>query len=250
MDWVRDFYSKQNEWFGVYLGDVDKTHRQRARLVSDWLNKPQADILELGAGGGQTSIALAELQHRVAMIELLPESAAHAQHLAEKYDLPLQIIQDDFYTTPLNHIFDAVCYFDSFGIGSDDDQRRLLTRIAHWLRPDGCAIIEIGATWYWSSVAHGRTMDLGDGMRRYTFDALQCRLLDAWWRKNEPSNIFTQSLRCYTPADIRLLLQHTGLQLVDIQAGGYVDYNTMTFYESCEQLSECMTYYILVKKIS
>lgn len=39
--------------------------------------------------------------------------------------------------------FDVVSYFDGFGVGTDDDQRRLLRRITGWLSSGGCALIDI-----------------------------------------------------------------------------------------------------------
>jgi len=44
------------------------------------------------------------------------------------------------YDVDIGGPFDAVCYWDGFGIGDDQDQRRLLRRIAGWLAPDGRAL--------------------------------------------------------------------------------------------------------------
>ena len=84
-----------------------------------------------------------------------------------------------------------ICYFDSFGIGTDEDQRRLLKRIRSWLKPNGCVIIEIGATWYWAGVAKGRSMDLGACYRQYDFDAPNSRLIDSW----DPRSLANSSCR-------------------------------------------------------
>jgi protein-L-isoaspartate O-methyltransferase len=76
MDWVKEFYSKQNEWFAIYLGKIDESHHKRAWLVQEMGRlKTRSKILELGAGGGQTAAAMANLGHDVTMIELLPDSA-------------------------------------------------------------------------------------------------------------------------------------------------------------------------------
>ncbi len=247
MDWVKTFYSKQNEWFGVYLGEVEEPHHKRAWLVQEMANLiGRASILELGGGGGQTAFALANLGHEVQMIELLPDSAAHAQKLAAKMDKgKMTVIQGDFYEVNFSSSFDIVCYFDSFGIGNDEDQRRLLRRIASWLKPQGQAIIEIGATWYWGGVANGVTMDLGAGFRSYGFDPIESRLIDRWWLPDNPDEVYFQSLRCYTPADLRLLLQDTGLSLKEIRPGGKVNYQDLEFVEKAP-LEEAMTYYVLL----
>lgn len=248
MDWVKTFYSSQNDWFGVYLGDIEENHRQRALLINNMTDASPKNILELGAGGGQTAIALTELGHRVTMIELLEDSTNHAHALAKYYEAPVQIIQGDFYEVKLENKFDGICYFDSFGIGEDKDQRRLLKRIANWLKPDGAAIIEIGSTWYWGGIAKGIQMDIGACMREYDFDYNNSRLIDKWWRPEKPEELVYQSLRCYTPADLNLLLEGTGLRIESIQPGGKVDYEKMEFIPKAT-LDEAMTYYVkLVKK--
>lgn len=247
MDWVETFYRAQNEWFGVYLGEVEESHRERAALVDRITDTRTKKILELGAGGGQTAIALAELGHDVSMVELLEESVLHAQKLSHQMKVELQIQQGDFYEIDYKSNFDLICYFDSFGIGTDEDQRRLLKRIGTWLKPKGCVIIEAGATWYWGGVANGRKMDLGACFRQYSFDAQKSRLIDSWWRKDTPEIVVHQSLRCYTPVDFQLLLEGTGLKMVRLEAGGRVDYDNMEFIKDAK-LEEAMTYYVKLEK--
>ena len=65
-------------------------------------------------------------------------------------------------------------------------------------------------------------MRFAGAVRRYGFDADGCRLTDTWWPADDPSAAVTQSLRCYSPADLRLLLQGTGLRLDDLEPGGAV----------------------------
>lgn len=249
MDWVKTFYSKQNEWFGVYLGPIETAHHRRASLIEDLgeLTSP-AKILELGGGGGQTAAALANLGHEVSMIELLEESVERAEDLAQQmWKGSIHPILGDFYEYDFEPEFNLICYFDSFGIGEDADQRRLLRRIASWLKPGGCAIIEIGATWHWAGPANGFEMDLGGGMRAYSFDALNCRLIDRWWLPENPEEVYHQSLRCYTPADLKLLLEGTGLKLQRIEPGGTVDYENLKFKEYAS-LPEAMTYFVRLER--
>jgi len=58
--------------------------------------------------------------------------------------------------------------------------------------------------------------------RDYSFNADGCRMLDTYV-PDDGSESFTQSLRCYSPADLRLLLEGTGLQLADLWPGGSYD---------------------------
>jgi SAM-dependent methyltransferase len=248
MDWVKTFYSKQNEWFGIYLGEIESTHLKKADLVQDYSPiKQNAEILELGAGGGQTAASIANKGHNVTMIELLEDSVECAEGLASNLKKGnLNVILGDFYEIELEPKYDLICYFDSFGIGSDNDQKVLLKRIASWLNPKGIAIIEIGSTWFWAQ-RHGLEIDLGAGFRKYEFDYIESRLLDFWWLPENPDEKYFQSLRCYTPADFKLLLEGTGLVLKEIKAGGTIDFDNFEFVENAN-LSEAMTYFVVLSK--
>ncbi len=247
MDWVSKFYQAQNDWFGIYLLPIDEQHKERVGIVHELLGTPPRSILELGAGGGQTAVLLAKAGHTVTMIELLQASSDFARTLATTEQVLLTVLQGDFYTLALPQTFDAVLYFDSFGIGSDADQQRLLKRMAAWLKPNGQVVVEVGTPWYWNEIAKGRQMDLEIGIREYDFDVEHSRLIDRWWRKAAPEEVVQQSLRCYSPADLELLLNGTGLELVDIKAGNAIAYEPTQWLTNVP-LAEAMTYYALLQK--
>lgn len=250
MDWVESFYRFQNEWFGVYLGEVEPRHYQLAARLKRLAGMETQRLLELGAGGGQTAIALAEVGYQVTTIELLPESVQHSQQLTQQHQLPIRNLQGDFYQIDLEETFEVLCYFDSFGIGTDADQRRLLARMANWLVPAGKAVVEVGTPWYWKDPeVRGRQLDLGGCFRAYEFDEAGSRLLDRWWAKEAPEQVEQQSLRCYTPKELEQLLQGTSLQLIGIESGGKVDYDAMEFIETAP-LEEAMTYFAVLERIS
>lgn len=243
MEWVQEFYTKQNAWGEeFYLVEVDESHRKRAAYMETIAGDGAKHMLELGAGGGQTSAALADLGHTVTAVELVPAAVAHAQQLADQPRKgAMTVIDGDFYQIDLPAAsFDVICYWDGFGVGTDADQRRLLSRISHWLKPQGCAIIEVGTPWFWAYAA-GNGRQVGQAMRRYGFDAEGCRLLDTWWPIDDESQAITQSIRCYSPADFRLLLQGTGLHLASLEPTGAVNYEAKTYREQAP-LAEAMGY--------
>jgi SAM-dependent methyltransferase len=182
MDWVEAFYTTQFTWLAdYYFGPVQDQHRQQAEAVARLAQPPPGRVLELGAGGGQTAAAMADLGYDVVAIELLPRAAAHAQQLAAQTRCgTLSVVQGSFYDVDAGGDFDIVCSFDGFGIGPDHDQRRLLSRVCGWLRPTGRALIEIFTPWYWSRAA-GQTFRFGEMARRYAFDPFGSRMLDEWW---------------------------------------------------------------------
>ncbi len=188
-----------------------------------WPAARLGEVLELGAGGGQNAAALADLGYSVTAIELVPAVAENALELAaQPRKGHLRVIVGDFYDVELSDRFDIVCYWDGFGVGSDDDQRRLLVRIADWLAPRGFALIEVYTPWYWAGMA-GRETEFGGVCRRYGFDAEGSRMLDTWWPVGRDEEAVTQSLRCYSPADLRRLLEGTGLALESVEPRGAYD---------------------------
>jgi SAM-dependent methyltransferase len=196
-------------------------------------------ILELGSGTGTTAAALAVAGHDVVAIELLDELAAYIQELSGVVTGgSLRSIAGDFYEIEPPGTFDVVAYFDGFGIGADEDQRRLLRRIVGWLVPGGRALIDVFVPWYWTGRAgNEEEFPTGSGVHYLDgFDADGCRMTERMWRVGHESDGVTQSLRCYSPADLRLLLEGTGLSVLDVEP-----FTDETYAERCE-LADAMLY--------
>lgn len=249
LNWAAQFYEQQDRLGQVYSGPVAEYHHHKAAEVTARLGSPAKRVLELGAGGGQDAFALAQAGHEVTALELVPRAAAFAQTLAKGLTQgSLKVLNADFYTVALEDTFDAVCYWDGFGIGSDAEQRHLLRRIAVWLESDGVALIDILTPWYWASVAGTEHTDVGYS-RRYNFDADGCRMLDTWWNLEQPNKGVTQFIRCYSPADLRLLVEGTGLVLREVHAGGMFDQVAREFRPDVP-LEQAMWYLAVLGKSS
>ncbi|MEZ4706351.1 MAG: class I SAM-dependent methyltransferase [Caldilineaceae bacterium] len=248
MNWVHEFYTKQNQWSGVYDGDPTKDHRQKARLIEELAGLGPKRILELGAGGGQLAAATADLGHTVVAVELVASACTNARKLAAADPArKMEVIEGDFFAAELEGTFDVIGYWDGFGIGADDDQRRLLKRVAGWLAPAGSVLFEIGTPWYAASV-DGRGWEVGAAERRYSFDADGCRWEDTWWPQGQPEQAVRQSTRCYSPADLRLLLAGTGLHLHAVKPGGTVDWEQRKWLPAVP-LGKAMSYVAHMKKV-
>lgn len=245
--WATEFYEQQDRLGQVYSGPVAEYHHQKAAEVTARLGGPGKRVLELGAGGGQDAFALAQAGHDVTALELVPRAAAFAQTLAQDLTAGhLTVLSADFYTVALEGKFDAVCYWDGFGIGSDAEQRHLLRRIAVWLESDGVALVDVCTPWYWAAAAGAEHTDVGYA-RRYSFDADGCRMLDTWWDLQQPDARVTQFLRCYSPADLRLLLEGTGLGLREVHSGGMFD-QVAREYRPDVPLEQAMWYLAVLEK--
>ena len=248
MEWVQDFYKEQ---YRITEGMADAITKFDEALVdkveSNTVVKERLKILELGGGLGLFAVAAAKRGYEVTVIELVPSAVEKIRELALEHDVEekLNIIQGDFYDVDLPNDFDVVCYWDGFGVGSDDDQKLLLQRIDNWLSPTGVALIDIYTPWYWAKVS-GREMKIGEkSHRRYGFDAEGCRMLDTWWSTDSPK--VTQSLRCYSPADLNMLLSETSLFLHSNKPGGEMDYDKWVFTENVP-LERAMTFLAVLKK--
>lgn len=245
MGWAKQFYARQNELIGVYSGDVQDYHQEKVALIQK-AHSTAKTALELGAGGGQMAVATSLTGFHVTAIELVPALAELINQLAEKHQQTITVLNGDFYTVNLDAKFDVITYWDGFGVGSDNDQNRLLKRCADWLKPNGIMLFDVYTPWYWATT-HGQEMQFKTACRRYEFDATNCRMLDTWWHVDTPDERVTQSLRCYSPADLKLLLRDTGLSFVDvIETGGAV--NADKQYEPHVALHQAMSYTAKLEK--
>lgn len=218
MDWVRDFYSTTGRWWGNVEAKISGRDLRRAALVREYGESSR--ILELGCGYGTTAAAMAQAGHIVTAVEISDRA-----DFARRFET-FAVMNEDFYAVQLPRHFDVVCYWNGFGIGSDSDQRRLLKKIsAEWLRPGGVALIDISNPFVWGQW-HGEEVHKPaqsgyeyELYERTEFDPVTCTAIDTWWQASKPEEKISQYLRCYTPADLSLLLAETGLMLDAITVG-------------------------------
>lgn len=230
MSWVREFYSRSGSWWGKAEARVTDRDHRRVNLLRRY-GVASGRILELGSGYGTTAVAAAQAGFEVTAVEI-SDRADFTSGLAQDVDPgALTLHKADFYTVELEGPFDAVCYWNGFGVGSDADQRRLLHRIAsQWLGPGATALVDVFNPFVWAGWdgdEEHRVADTESGYdyelrERIQFDPVTCTAFDTWWEPAAPDRAIEQSLRCYTPADLALLLDGTGLALTTIVAGEHV----------------------------
>ena len=245
MKWVKNFYDKQFQLYKEGLTGPNEEHEEILTKIEKMASKPFQSILELGAGGGEFAIIAAKKGYFVTAVELVTSRIDYMKKLKSEHNLirELEIVEGDFYEVELHNSYDVICYIDGFGIGEDQDQHKLLKRMSNWLKPDGCILIDIYTPWYWASVA-GQEMAVENTLRKYDFDFLNCRMLDTWF---DGEGSVTQSLRCYSPQDLKKLLETTELTLVDIEPGGAMNYKTWEYHEHVD-LNEAMSYMVKLVK--
>jgi SAM-dependent methyltransferase len=228
-EWIKDFYTQAGEWWGADP-QAPGVHKTRVGIVERLCGAGSRRILELGAGSGVTAAALADAGHNVVAVELSPTRADLARHLAKMpHKGALSILEGDFHTMALNERFDTVCCWETFGLGTDADQRRLLTRIAEeWLEPNGGVLMDVyspvrpardGGTERRLAPLQGVPGSV-EMMNRCHFDPVHGCWIDECIPVAEPEKALAQAIRCYTPADVRLLLEGTGLAIKRVELDG------------------------------
>ncbi|WP_216317786.1 class I SAM-dependent methyltransferase [Deinococcus aestuarii] len=237
MHWSHSFYERQDALTGCSHAPIHPFHTALAARITAHRGRA-GSLLELGAGGGQFATAAALLGHGVTALDLMTGAGEHTRFLAAQHGVTVQTLTGDFYTLDPGGPFDTICYWDGFGIGEDDEQRQLLSRVAGWLALDGVAYVEVYTPWYWARHA-GFTRRTERYTQTYGFDADGCRMLDTYAPRGEEP--FTQFLRCYSPADLRLLLCGTGLTLAEVWPGGAYAPDAGVYHPEAP-LGEAMTF--------
>lgn len=228
MDWAKAFYTKTGGWWVKADAAVSPRDLDRVSIVRTHAGGGPSRILELGAGYGTTMVALAEAGYQVTGIELSDRADAVGD-IPCAHPSNITMIKGDFFEAQPPGPFDLVCYWNGFGIGADADQRRLLARIAReWLAPSGAALVDIFNPFVWSRWDGDEDHLLPDPEQGYDhelrqstrFDPMTSTAIDTWWDCQDPTRKITQYLRCYSPSDLTLLLEGTGLSLSTIRIAG------------------------------
>lgn len=220
-DWIVPFYGFRSLRMGP--SGVMENHRERAASIDRLCGPGKKRVLDLGAGAGGTAAAIADLGHDVVAIELEPVRAGFARDLAaEPRPGRMTVLQESYFDVALDGQFDVVGHWDSFGMGSDADQRRLLRLVAReWLAPGGRLLLDVFNPFWWAA-RHGE-VDQHEwcGMtERHEYDPVAMRFIDTWWIDGDEASAQAQIVRCYSPADFTLLLEGTGLAIQCMEAGG------------------------------
>lgn len=226
-NWVKDFYDSAAAWWGESWYEGENL-QPRLEMVQRLIGKAPKELLELGAGTGETAGFLAAAGYQIAAVDLSAKNFGLLSKVAKKYPA-VTPVQGDFLTVALTRKFDAVVLFETFGMGSDADQRRLLNRIAEeWLKPGGVVLMDVYHPFGPIKCA-GDEQSLDrleevpgsvDMTERSFFDPVLCRWIDEWEPVQDKNALRRQSVRCYTPADLLLLLEGTSFKVTHAEFCG------------------------------
>lgn len=235
MNWVKDFYSVTGRWWALAEAPINEVHRWRADLVKQ--RAPKAGrVLDLGCGYGSTCLALAQLGIQTCGIDLsdrIDDARTSMEHTNPSF------IKGDFFTHDFDRQFDVVTYWDGFGVGTDEDQLAVLNLIERLLQPTGVAIVEVFDPRGWQQDNGLDELKPADPARGYshslrhqrTFDHGDSRAIDTWIDIDEGVE-WSQSLRCYSPAEFEQLVERSKLGTCELLSEGQSAWSYLTVLHS------------------
>jgi SAM-dependent methyltransferase len=218
--WVKAFFDSAVEWWGESWYEGENL-QPRLERVERFAGKAPKNLLELGAGTGETAAFLAAAGYRVTAVDISDRNYALLSKI-EKSCAGVTAVQGDFLSVDVPGKFDAVCLFETFGMGTDEDQRCLLRRISsEWLAPGGVVIMDVyhpfgpiqKAGFVQSLERLEDVPGSVDMTERSSYDAILGRWVDEWEPVGNEAATRRQSIRCYTPADLLLLLEGSDFKI-------------------------------------
>jgi len=119
-----------------------------------------ATVLDVGMGGGWTTIFLSETGYDATGVDIAPANIAVSRRRAERYGSPARFEAADMDTLDLGRTFDAVLVFDA--LHHSVRQREVIRRLAMHVKPGGWVLFG-EPSWLHSISPHARrtTRDLG-----------------------------------------------------------------------------------------
>lgn len=130
--------------------EVDAASRKIStiKIIVDWIlgliNKPKMNILDLGSGPGLYSEILAQKEHKVTGVDFSKNSIEYAKNQAEKNNLEIEYINQNYLDLDYNKQFDLVMLiYTDFGVLLPYERNKLLENIHRALKQGGIFLFDV-----------------------------------------------------------------------------------------------------------
>lgn len=226
-DWPIAFFD--DEYLRIYLPQFTP---ERTELEVDFIEKalapaPGEAVLDLACGSGRHAIHMARRGYRVTGVDFNPRYLEIAAEEARRAGVKVEWVACDMRELDFPGAFDCVySYFTSFGYYSDEENERVLERIARALRPGGRLLLDVLNRDWLFTVPQKRTWNQReDGallMEEVSIDLRTSRVTSRLTliepdKGARPAKQF--DLRAYTCAELTALLRRAGLAVREVWGG-------------------------------
>ena len=217
--WYDGFF--EAGWLDHVQPDADLTLRQVDFLVEELGLALGGSVLDVACGRGRHSVELARRGFRVTGIDLSPRSLELARAAADQAEVVVEFRQLDMRELDYDGVFDGVInLFTAFGYFPEDlDNERVVQRIATALRPGGRFVIDTINPIALARVFRERDWHAFDDgsvlLEQRAHDQLTGRIRGTWTvvGSDGSRSVLEHSVRAYAPAELRILLDHAGLEV-------------------------------------
>jgi SAM-dependent methyltransferase len=194
----------------------ERTARELDYLVGRLPAGAGATVLDAGCGLGRHAIGLASRGWRVTGVDCRTDALAEARRRAERAGAAAAsfVCADLFAGPPLRggSVAAAIC-LQSFGWGSDDDQRALLAGLHHMLAPGGVLVLDVTnpiAIFANYQPAGSAQIDGVSYLFERAYDVTQGRSRGTVVAATAPADPVRHDIRMYTAPEVRGLLAAAG----------------------------------------
>lgn len=234
-------HAPEPAWYMTFFGEdylrvheaylfPERTERELAGMLAllRAAGAPEdAALLDLACGQGRHAIPLAALGYRVTGLDLSPALLRRARAAARASRVAVRWVRGDMRRIPFTGEFDAaINIFNTFGyLESEAEDLAVLAAVAGALKPGGVFLLETvsrdALLRHFVPAAVDRLADGALVLQEQAFD-LQTSRLTARMTLIEPDGArreYTQSIRIYTPTELRRLHEAAGLRVEGVYGG-------------------------------
>lgn len=217
--WYREFFDDLYLRLYHWLEDPERVKREVDFIVRTLDLPANASVLDLCCGQGRHSLELARRGYRVTGVDLSEALLYVARQRSEQENLSVTFIQSDMRDLTFREEFDAVFnMFTSFGyLENEAEDEKVLERVAAALKVGGRFLLDVfNHDWLVRNFRERDWREMDEGwvlLEDRRFDFLSGRVETEWiaMAKDGARYIRRSSIRAYTAAELRVMLERVGL---------------------------------------
>jgi SAM-dependent methyltransferase len=224
--------SKRRAWWEVLFSDdyVRTLPRPEPALVAKQVAFMEASlglsrgdaVLDVGCGLGQHALEFARRGYLVVALDLALSMITRAAEEAQQHNLRINFLHKDIRDIGFEGTFDAVvCVGTTFGFFDDEQNRGVLQRLAHALKPGGRLLLDVVNRDYVLASQPNLVWFEGDGcvvMEESDFNFYTSRLTvkRTMMREDGRQSESEYSVRLYSVHELGQLLKQTGFGIKEV----------------------------------